>query len=126
MQAAISALHCKANSWQDTDWQQITALYHALSAFDPSPVVLLNAAMAQANMGEVEIALKKLETFEMALKSYQPFYAARAEMHVMLGNIEAALADLDLAINLSNNQIERAFLDRKRIKIANRNSGTEN
>ena len=126
LQAAISALHCKANSWQETDWQQITALYHALSAFDPSPVVLLNAAMAQANMGEAETALNKLATLETALETYQPFYAARAEMHVMLGNNEVALTDLDRAIELSNNQIERAFLDRKRFKIANRNSGTEN
>jgi len=126
LQAAISALHCKANSWSETDWQQITALYHALSAFDPSPVVLLNAAMAQANMGEAETALNKLEKLEHALETYQPFYAARAEMHVMLGKKEAALSDLDRAIELSNNQIERAFLDRKRLKIANRNSGTEN
>lgn len=126
LQAAISALHCKADSWQSTDWQQITALYQALSAFDASPVVLLNSAMAQANMGDVANALKKLGALESSLETYQPFYAARAEMHVMNGASKTAILDLDRAIELSSNLIERAFLERKREKIANCNGSTEN
>jgi RNA polymerase sigma-70 factor, ECF subfamily len=38
LQAAIAALHARANSAPDNDWPQIAALYAALYALNPSPV----------------------------------------------------------------------------------------
>ncbi|MFT6659450.1 RNA polymerase sigma factor [Maritalea sp.] len=113
LQAAISGLHCQATSWATTDWQQIVALYHALTAFDPSPVVQLNATMAQANLGNPIQALKELSLLEDELVAYQPFYAARAEMHIMLKDKDAARADLAKAIALTSNKVEIQFLQAK-------------
>ncbi|MGJ8527113.1 RNA polymerase sigma factor [Maritalea sp.] len=113
MQAAISGLHCSAASWAETDWQQIAALYGALAAFDPSPVVKLNAAMAVANMGNPREALENLVELETPLSEYQPFYAARAEVHIMLKQLELARTDLEKAIALSANLVEKQFLQNK-------------
>jgi RNA polymerase sigma-70 factor (ECF subfamily) len=44
IQAAISAVHADAVSPEDTDWEQIIALYGSLRRFDDSPIVTLNQA----------------------------------------------------------------------------------
>ena len=46
VQAAIAACHARARRAVDTDWVQIAALYEALAARVPSPVVELNRAVA--------------------------------------------------------------------------------
>ena len=43
LQAAIAACHARARRAEDTDWQQIAALYDALAEINPSPVVELIA-----------------------------------------------------------------------------------
>ena len=46
LQAAIHAVHCRARSWDQTDWRKSIRLYDALRVLDPSPVVRLNRAVA--------------------------------------------------------------------------------
>ena len=46
VQAAIAALHARAERPEDTDWTQIDLLYGALEIMQPSPVVTLNRAVA--------------------------------------------------------------------------------
>ena len=46
VQAAIAALHARAETPEDTDWAQIDLLYGALEIMQPSPVVTLNRAVA--------------------------------------------------------------------------------
>ena len=46
VQAAIAALHARAETPEDTDWTQIDLLYGALEIMQPSPVVTLNRAVA--------------------------------------------------------------------------------
>lgn len=118
LQAAISALHCLAESWADTDWQQIHALYGALAAYDPSPVVALNQAVALANMGGTNKALEQLNTLEADLGNYQPFYAARADILSQCGEEKTAQIDYDRAIELSKNQVEKRFLFQKKSALA--------
>src|SRR5207342_2210591 len=48
LQAAIAACHGRAVTAEDTDWPRIAALYTALTALTPSPVVELNRAVAVA------------------------------------------------------------------------------
>jgi RNA polymerase sigma-70 factor (ECF subfamily) len=50
LQAGIAACHCTAADYASTDWAQILALYDRLLAFDPSPVIALNRAVAVANV----------------------------------------------------------------------------
>ena len=51
LQAAIQAVHCEADSFEATDWDQIVALYDHLLSVMPTPVVALNRAIA---IGESE------------------------------------------------------------------------
>ena len=46
LQAAIAACHARARTADETDWRAIAALYAALAALAPSPVVELNRAVA--------------------------------------------------------------------------------
>ena len=48
LQAAIAALHARAERAEDTDWAQIALLYAELARLHPSPVVELNRAVAVA------------------------------------------------------------------------------
>src|SRR5262249_47269907 len=48
IQAAIAALHDRAELADDTDWPQILALYGLLEALTGNPVVTLNRAVATA------------------------------------------------------------------------------
>lgn len=119
LQAAISALHAMAPNWESTDWPQIQQLYAMLFQLFPSPVVALNQAMAQAYSGDVETAYSRLSELEIELKTYQPFFAARAELAYQLGENECALRDYDIALSLTKNEAEREFLLAKRNVVAN-------
>ena len=46
LQAAIAAVHARAATWEDTDWDEVVRLYDALCDTWPSPVVSLNRAVA--------------------------------------------------------------------------------
>ncbi|HKM69546.1 MAG TPA: DUF6596 domain-containing protein [Stellaceae bacterium] len=46
LQAAIAAVHAEAENPAETDWAQIAALYDELAHINPTPVVLLNGAVA--------------------------------------------------------------------------------
>lgn len=113
IQAAISALHCEAAGWAQTDWAQICALYEALYAHSPTPVVALNRTVALAHSGAPQTALLALEPLASALADYQPFYAARAELQAKCGAPEAARRDYECAIAMTAAKDERAFLEKK-------------
>ncbi len=115
IQAAISALHCEAESWESTDWAQILALYDALYARAPSPVVALNRAVARAHAGAPEAALATLDRLAPELEGYQPFHAARAELLAQCG--QEARQEYDRAISLATAPEILAFLRRKRQEL---------
>jgi RNA polymerase sigma-70 factor (ECF subfamily) len=61
VQAAIAALHARAERAQDTDWAQIEALYANLEIMQPSPVVTLNRAVAAGKARGPQEALAMIE-----------------------------------------------------------------
>ena len=117
IQAAISALHSQSPSWQATDWPQIALLYQSLYRLEPSPVVLLNQAVAVSHGGNPQGAYKLLEGIEEQLQNYQPFYAARAHINQQLDAPLLALQDYAKAIQLSKNTIERDYLEKQYLQL---------
>lgn len=116
VQAAIVACHAETPSWEATDWPQILALYDVLARFDPSPVVVLNRAIALRYVAGPAAALATAETLGAALDRYHLFHATRAELLRALGRTEEAReADLR-AIALTENPAERVLL-RERIGL---------
>ena len=115
LQAAISALHAEADTWEATDWQQINALYELLYSINPSPVVRINQSMAASYALSPQKALELLHTIESdpAIQQYQPFYAARGDLYTRTGNHTKARTDITSAIKLSENTAQIDFLSKK-------------
>ncbi len=112
IQAAISSLHCQAQRAENTDWPQIVALYEKLKAYDNSPVVPVNQAVALAYAGDPEQGLEQLQAFasEAQLKNYQPYFAALGALHEHLGHTAEAVNAYERAVELSTSAVQRAYL----------------
>jgi RNA polymerase sigma-70 factor (ECF subfamily) len=117
IQAAISALHSKVNSWDSTDWPQIQLLYMSLMQLHPSPVVALNLAVAKANSGQLKLAYDDVLTLSDELEHYQPYHAARGDLESRMNQHQQAIDSLSKAISLSKNSIERDFLIKKKARL---------
>ena len=113
LQAAIAAVHAEARSWDETDWQQIVALYDALLRLVDTPVVRLNRAVAVARLSGPEMALGEVNDLALALGGYHLFHATRAELLDELGEKALAREARLRALELCQNPAERALLLRK-------------
>jgi RNA polymerase sigma-70 factor (ECF subfamily) len=114
IQAAISALHAEAATFEETDWPQIAGLYGELARHDPSPVVTVNRAVAVGFAEGWEAGLALLDGLDGRLDRYGPLHAARAELLRRAGDVAAADAAWARAISLTENARERAALERRR------------
>ena len=115
LQAAISAIHCRARRAQDTDWKQIIALYEKLEILEQSPVVTLNRASAMLMAGDIDSALEQLGALDDSgqLKDYQPFHASYAFALRQGGLTDRSKEAHRRAIELSCSETERAYLEKQ-------------
>lgn len=114
LQAAIAAVHDEAADVATTDWPQVVALYDVLLRVSPSPVVELNRAVAVAMRDGPEAGLAALDALNAdALRGYHPLPAARADLLRRLGRTAEAAAAYQAALELVDNERERAFLRRR-------------
>jgi RNA polymerase sigma-70 factor, ECF subfamily len=116
LQAAITALHVQATGADDTDWAQIAALYGALAEISPTPVVAVNRAAAVAFARGPAAGLELLAPLlaDPALARYQPLHATHAELLHRAGDDDQAADAYARAIALTDNQVEREELERRR------------
>lgn len=112
LQAAIAACHARARSAGETDWARIAALYDALSALMPSPVVELNRAVALAMAFGPAAGLDLVDTLsaEPALKNYHLLPGVRGDLLAKLGRFTEAGAEFTRAATLTRNLRERELL----------------
>jgi len=115
LQAAIAALHAEADRAEATDWEQIAALYTGLLSEQPSPVVELNAAVAQAMARGPEQGLAWIARLEHRgeLAGYYLLPAARADLLRRLGRAKEAAASYRAALALVRSPAERLYLERR-------------
>ncbi len=112
VQAAIAALHAEASSYEETDWRQIRLLYSRLQQLAPSPVVLLNRAVATRYAIGAEQALAEIEPLSADLDGYHLFHALRAALLAALGREAEAGQVRERALALAANPAERELLTR--------------
>jgi RNA polymerase sigma factor (sigma-70 family) len=113
LQAAIVACHAEAESWADTDWEQIVLLYDMLLHLAPSPVTRLHRAIALRYTAGPRAALAELDSLAEALDHYHLYHATRAELLRGLGHpYYARLAD-QRALQLTANPAEQALLQHR-------------
>ena len=115
IQAAIAALHARAARASDTDWRQIAALYSRLFVLSPSPIVMLNHAVAVAMAEGPAEGLQLLEQLVVSdvLHGYHRLPAARGDLLRRLGRREKAAAAYREALALVGSDVERRFLQRR-------------
>ncbi|NLP83749.1 RNA polymerase sigma factor [Microbacterium sp. CFH 90308] len=110
LHAAIAACHADATDAASTDWLQVLTLYDMLLAYDRSPVVRLNRAVALARIEGAEVALREVDALERDLSRSHLWHAVRASLLRDLGRDDEALtADL-CALELTANEAERRLL----------------
>ena len=112
LQAGIAACHCAAKDYESTDWQQILALYDRLIAFDQSPVVALNRAVAFAKIHGPQAGITAVAAIRSSqkLKSYYLLYAVLGEFESELNHKKAAAEHFRRSFELAETKSERAFL----------------
>ena len=113
VQAAIAALHAQAPDYEGTDWPQIRLLYDRLQAMTPSPVVLLNRAVATRYVLGPEAALAEIDPLAGELDGYRLFHALRAGLLAGLGRDREAREANERALALAANPAERELLARR-------------
>ena len=115
LQAAIAAVHAEASSAAGTDWTQIVGLYDVLMRAEPSPVVELNRAVAVAMRDGPAAGLRLIDAILARgdLGNYHLAHAARADLCRRLGRIAEARASYERALNLTEQEPERRFLERR-------------
>ena len=112
LQAAIAACHARAHTPEETDWPRIAALYDALAALAPSPVVELNRAVALAMAFGPAVGLELVDSLleEPSLARYHLLPSVRGDFLFRLGRLGEARAEFERAASLTRNERERALL----------------
>jgi RNA polymerase sigma-70 factor (ECF subfamily) len=115
LMAAVAAVHAEASSWEETDWNQIIALYDLLLVSWPSPVVALNRAVALGIAQGPEVGLEALAQLapESQLSDYNYLASARADFLRQLDRRDEARVAYLEALTQCENEVERAFLERR-------------
>jgi RNA polymerase sigma-70 factor, ECF subfamily len=122
LQAAIAALHDDAATAVETDWAQIAGLYAVLGRVAPSPVIELNRAVAVAMTSGPEIGLRLVDAVAASgqLEEYPYLHASRADLLRRLGRLPEAADAYARAHELTANEAERAFLERRLTEVGAR------
>jgi RNA polymerase sigma-70 factor (ECF subfamily) len=115
LQAAIAAVHCRAERAEQTDWREILRLYDLLERAQPSSVVSLNRAVAVAMVDGAAAALALIDELAAGgeLEGYYLLHAARADLLRRNGSPGQAAESYARAIELTANDRERRFLRRR-------------
>jgi RNA polymerase sigma-70 factor (ECF subfamily) len=119
VQAAIAALHARAQHHAATDWPQIVGLYEVLLRLYPSPVIELNHAAAVAMVDGPARALALLDALDArgALAGYHLVPAVRADFLRRLGRRDEAAAAYRTALAMAKLDPERRLLARRLVEL---------
>jgi RNA polymerase sigma-70 factor (ECF subfamily) len=120
LQGAIAAVHAGATTAEATDWPQIAGLYDVLLRADPSPVVELNRAAAVAMRDGPEAGLVLIDAILARgdLADYHLAHSARADLCRRLGKLDDARSSYQRALQLTRQEPERRFLERRLQQIS--------
>lgn len=112
LEAAIQSAHTARRLAGVDNWRAIVALYDHLLARTQSPVVVLNRAIALAELDGPEAALSSLAPLaaDKRMQSYQPYWAALGHLRARTADKEAAIAALTIAIGLTTDPAVRTYL----------------
>ena len=112
LEGALQSAHVERRRSGCANWPAVVRLYDALLALSGSPVVAINRALALAHVEGCAAALVAIDELadEPRLQTYQPYWAARAQLLANTGAHDAAHEAYDVAIGLERDPAVRRFL----------------
>jgi len=110
LQAAIAAVHDRAQTAADTDWEEVLTLYGLLEDVTGNPVVTLNRAVAVAMARGPRVALTVVDEVEDRLGTTHRWLAVRGQLLEMAGESAAGAELLERAAAVAANEAERRHL----------------
>jgi RNA polymerase sigma-70 factor, ECF subfamily len=112
VQAAIAAVHARAESAADTDWPQIVGLYEVLLRIAPTAVIELNHAVAVSMVDGPARALALVESLAARgqVADYHLLHSARGRFLVQLERSKEAREAYITALNHTTLEPERRFI----------------
>jgi len=119
LEAAIAYEHCKAAKYEDTDWKAIMDYYNLLIQLVPSPVILLNRAIA---IKELEGPAKALQSIKEIpgigyLQQYYLLHAILGELYSEMKDVKTALAHYEKSLNLCVSVTEKKLIQQNIDKL---------
>jgi RNA polymerase sigma-70 factor (ECF subfamily) len=118
LEAAIAAVHAIAPTAEATDWGEIVALYDLLLRADGSAVIRLNRAVAIAMRDGPEAGLAEIDKLG-TLDNFRYTHAARADLLRRLGRTLEARDAYVAALELTQQEPERRFIEKRLRELAN-------
>jgi len=115
IQAAIASVHAAAATAAATNWAQIVRWYDVLLELEPTPVVELNRAVAVAMRDGPAVGLALIDELLRRgdLAEYHLAHAAQADLCRRLGRSAEARAAYERALELTQLEPERRFLEKR-------------
>jgi RNA polymerase sigma factor (sigma-70 family) len=115
LEAGIAACHTLAATDSDTNWHRILNFYDDLLAFDASPVVALNRAVALAKVKGAPAGLREIEVMvgRETLENYHLLHAVLGQLNMDAGRRDEALVNFRRAHELATTTVEREHLARR-------------
>lgn len=119
LEAAVQSAHvyrCRAGS---ANWPEILQLYDVLLALSGSPVVVVNRALAVAEVHGASAALTTLDALaaDTRLVDYQPYWAVRADLLARTKAYDEARKAYEIAIGLERDPAVRSFLQHRQLAL---------
>lgn len=115
LMASISANHCIAPSFEETNWTEILNLYDTWLKLEDKSMIRLNRAVALAKVQGNEQAIVELKQIEMHsdLKKSHLFHSTIGELYRKSDQNQKAAFHFNKAIELSENERDKIFLIKK-------------
>lgn len=115
LQAAIAACHARSFRPEETDWEEIVALYTELARATPSPIIELNRAVAVswASGPRDALALVDLLVATGTLERYHLLHSVRGDLLDRLGRGEEAASEFERAAELATNGQDRSLMSER-------------
>lgn len=118
IEAAISAVHCRARTAGETDWQEISSLYALLESQRPSPAVRVNRAFAISRAFGPAAGLALLDDAKGNASHYPYAHLVRGTLLEELGRVEEARVALSRALADARNAHEAGQIEHRLERLA--------
>lgn len=114
IEAAIQSAHCERYHCGEVNWLAIAELYSGLSELAPTFGAIVGKASAFGQAFGSTAGLAVLETIDSkTVGRFQPFWATKAHLHEMEGDIPEAKRGYEKAIGLTTELPVRRYLEER-------------